>query len=49
MGGRGRKESGRKTGRNGKRGAGSGVGGDMVEVQRVRNLNGGVWQWGMRN
>jgi hypothetical protein len=28
--------------------AGSGVGGDGVEVQRVSKLNRAMWQWGMQ-
>ena len=33
----------------GKGGAGSGVGGDRGEVQRIRKLSGSVSQWGMGN
>jgi len=44
MEGRGRERPGRERGGGGKRGAGSGVGGDRGEIQRVRKLNGGVYQ-----
>jgi hypothetical protein len=41
MGGRGRKVFGREEVEH-KKGAGSGVGGERVGIQRVRNLKGGV-------
>ena len=41
---------GRKRGRVGeKEEAGSDIGGDGGDVQRVRKLNRGVWQWGIGN
>jgi len=33
----------------GERWTGSGMEGDRDDIQRVRNLNGGVYQWGMGN
>lgn len=39
MGGRGRQGSGRERGRKRKSGAGSDIGGDGGEVERVRKLN----------
>jgi hypothetical protein len=42
MGSRGRYRPGRKSGGEGKRGPGSGMGEDKGEIQRVRKLNRGV-------
>ena len=48
-GSRGKERGGRDKGGEEKRGAGSGVGGNGRDVQRVRKLNRGVYQWGMGN
>ena len=32
---------------DGKKGEESGMGGDEGDVQKVKTLNRGVWQWGM--
>jgi hypothetical protein len=46
--GLGRKRGGGGGG-GGKREVGSGMGGDGDDTQRVRNLNRGVFKWGMEN
>jgi hypothetical protein len=48
MGGRRWEGLGRKREERGK-GEGSGMRGDMDDIQRVRNLNRVVWRWGMGN